>query len=151
VAQQAIIIYGIHIYNEERTLSLDLSKQKIKILIVDDNKDVNLLITATLVLKGYEVYKTYSAEECVSKLNEMNRTVDVMLLNGGIAADRGAMVIVKAKRINPDIKILAVADDESEKTRVLDYGADGFTTKPISVETIVNKISALLTVGKSVG
>ena len=128
-----------------------MSKQKIKILIVDDNKDVNLLISATLVLKGYEVYKTYSAEECVSKLNEMNRTVDVMLLNGGIAADRGAMVIVKAKRINPDIKILAVADDESEKTRVLDYGADGFTTKPISVETIVNKISALLTVGKSVG
>jgi DNA-binding response OmpR family regulator len=74
-----------------------------------------------------------------------------LLLNGAIAADRGAMVIVKAKRINPDIKILAVADDESEKTRVLDYGADGFTTKPISVETIVNKISALLIVGKSVG
>jgi DNA-binding response OmpR family regulator len=128
-----------------------LSKQKIKILIVDDNKDVNLLIAATLVLKGYEVYKTYSAEECVGKLNEMNRTVDVMLLDGGIAADRGAMVIVKAKRINPDIKILAVADDESEKTRVLDYGADGFTTKPISVETIVDKVSTLLTVGKNVG
>ena len=108
-------------------------------------------MAAILVLKGYEVYKTYSAEECLSKLNEMNRTVDVMLLDGAIAADRGAMVIVKAKRINPDIKILAVADDESEKTRVLDYGADGFTTKPISVETIVNKISALLTVGKSVG
>ena len=138
------------IHNKER-LILDLSKQKIRILIANDDNDVNILIAATLVLKGYEVYKTYSAEECVSKLNEMNRTVDVMLLNGGIAADRGAMVIVKAKRINPDIKILAVADDESEKTRVLDYGADGFTTKPISVETIVNKISALLTVGKSVG
>jgi len=47
------------------------------------------------------------------------------------------MFIVKAKRINPDIKILAAADDEG-KTRVLDYGADGFTTKPISVETIVD-------------
>jgi DNA-binding response OmpR family regulator len=74
-----------------------------------------------------------------------------LLLNGVIAADRGAMVIVKVKRINPDIKILAIADNESEKTRVLDYGADGFTTKPISVETIVNKISALLTVGNSIG
>ena len=61
------------------------------------------------------------------------------------------MVIVRVKRINPDIKILAVADDESEKTRVLDYGADGFTTKPISVETIVDKVSTLLTVGKNVG
>ena len=128
-----------------------MDKQKIRILIADDSKDVNLLLSATLELKGYEAYKTYSADECLSKLNELEGKVDVLLLNGRIAADRGAMVIVKTKRINSDIKILAVADDESEKTRVLDYGADGFTTKPISVETIVNKISALLTVGKSVG
>ncbi len=128
-----------------------LNKQKIRILIADENKDVNILLAATLVLKGYEVYKTYSVDECINKLEEYEGKVDVLLLDGAIAADRGAMVIVKAKRINPDIKILAVADDESEKTRVLDYGADGFTTKPISAETIVNKISALLTVGKSIG
>ena len=138
------------IHNKER-LILDLSKQKIRILIANDDNDVNILIAATLVLKGYEVYKTNSANECISKLEEFEGKVNVLLLDGGIAADRGTMVIVRVKRINPDIKILAVADDESEKTRVLDYGADGFTTKPISVETIVNKISALLTVGKSVG
>jgi DNA-binding response OmpR family regulator len=123
-----------------------LSKQKIIILIADDNKDVNVLLSATLELKGYEAYKTYSADECLSKLHELEGKVDVLLLNGRIAADRGAMVIVKTKRINSDIKILAVADDESDKTRVLDYGADGFTTKPISIETIVDKVSALLIV-----
>jgi DNA-binding response OmpR family regulator len=128
-----------------------LGKQKLKILIADENKDVNILLAATLVLKGYEVYKTYSADECISKLEELEGKVDILLLDGKIAADRGATVIVKVKRINPDIKILAIADNESEKTRVLDYGADGFSTKPISVETIVNKISALLTVGKSIG
>ena len=128
-----------------------MGKQKIRILIADDNKDVNLLLAATLVLKGYEVYKTYSAEECISKLEEFKGKVNVLLLNGAIAADRGAMVIVKAKRINPDVKILAVAADESEKTRVLDYGAERFTTKPISTETIVDKVSAILTVGKSIG
>jgi DNA-binding response OmpR family regulator len=128
-----------------------LDRQKIRILIADDNKDVNILLAATLVLKGYEAYKTYSANECISKLEEFEGKVNVLLLNGAIAADRGAMVIVNAKRINPDIKILAVADDENEKTRVLDYGADGFTTKPINIETIVNRVSALLTVGKSIG
>jgi DNA-binding response OmpR family regulator len=128
-----------------------LSKQKVRILIANDNNDVNILIAATLVLKGYEVYKTNSANECISKLEEFEGKVNVLLLDGGIAADRGTMVIVRVKRINPDIKILAVADDESEKTRVLDYGADGFTTKPISVETIADKVSTLLTVGKNVG
>jgi DNA-binding response OmpR family regulator len=127
-----------------------LGKQKIKILVADDNKDVNIIIAATLVLKGYEVYKTYSADECLRKIEELEGKVDVVILDGKIAADRGAMVIVKAKRTNLDIKILAVADNESEKTRVLDYGADGFATKPISVETIVDKVSALLTVGKNV-
>jgi DNA-binding response OmpR family regulator len=127
-----------------------LGKQKIKILVADDNKDVNIIIAATLVLKGYEVYKTYSAEECLRKLEELEGKVDIVILDGKIAADRGAMVIVKAKRTNLDIKILAVADNESEKTRVLDYGAGGFATKPISVETIVDKVSALLTVGKNV-
>ena len=128
---------------------MGLSKQKTQILIADDNKDVNVLVSATLVLKGYEVYKTYSADECLSKLDELKGKVDVLLLNGRIAADRGAMVIVKTKRINSDIKILAVADDEDDKTRVLDYGADGFTTKPISIHTIVDKVSALL-IGKNV-
>jgi DNA-binding response OmpR family regulator len=128
-----------------------LGKQRIRILIADDNKDVNILLAATLVLKGYEVYKTYSANECISKLEDLEGKVDALLLDGAIAADRGAMVIVNAKRISPNIKILAVAYDESEKTRVLDYGADGFTTKPISVETIVDKVSAILTVGKSIG
>ncbi len=63
---------------------------------------------------GYEVYKTYSANERTNKLEEFKGKVDV-LLDGAIAAARVAMVIVNAKRINPDIKILAVADDESER------------------------------------
>jgi DNA-binding response OmpR family regulator len=92
--------------------------------------------------------KIYSADERINKLEDFKGKIDVLLLYGAIAADRGAMVIVKAKRINPDIKILAVADDESEKTRVLDYGADGFTTKPISVETIVDRVSANIDSGK---
>jgi DNA-binding response OmpR family regulator len=70
--------------------------------------------------------KTYSADERINKLEDFKGKIDVLLLDGAIAAVRGATVIVNAKRISPNIKILAVADDKSEKTRVLDYGADGF-------------------------
>ena len=55
------------------------------------------------------------------------------------------LVVVKIKRINPDIKIYVVAEDESDKTRVLDYGADEFMTKPIGIETVVYKMMMLLT------
>ena len=114
-------------------------------IVVDDDRDVNLLLAARLKLKKFDVHKVFSAEECLDKLKELEAKVDVICVNGKIAADRAAMLIVKIKRINPEIKICAVAEDETHKTRVLDYGADEFMTKPIGIETIVEKIMMLLT------
>ena len=114
-------------------------------IITDEDRDVNLVLSATLKLKKFDVYKAYDAEECLNKLNELEGKVDVIFVNGKIAEDRGAMLIVKIKRINSDIKIYVVADDETSKTRVLDYGADEFMTKPIGIETIVYKMMMLLT------
>ena len=114
-------------------------------IVVDDDRDVNLVLSATLKLKNFDVHKVYDADNCLNKLNELERKVDVVFVNGKIAADRAAMLIVKIKRINSDIKICVVAEDESNKTRVLDYGADEFMTKPIGIETIVYKMMILLT------
>jgi DNA-binding response OmpR family regulator len=114
-------------------------------MVVDDDRDVNLVLAAVLKLKKFDVHKVYSAEECLDRLKELEAKVDVICVNGKIAADRAAMLIVKIKRINPEIKICAVAEDETHKTRVLDYGADEFMTKPIGIETIVDKIMMLLT------
>jgi DNA-binding NarL/FixJ family response regulator len=71
----------------------------------------------------------------------LNNQVDVIVMDGKTAADRGAMLIIKIKRLNSSIKIFAIADDESEKTRVLEYGAEEFAIKPISAETIVDKLA----------
>ena len=91
-----------------------------------------------LGLKGYEVHKTYSAEECLNKVNELDGKVDIVFVDGKIAANIAAILIIKVKRINSNIRIMALAEDENDKTRVLDYGADEFATKPISTETIVD-------------
>ena len=114
-------------------------------IVVDDDRDVNLVLSAILKLNKFEVHKVFSAEECLNKFNELEAKIDVIFVNGKIAADRAAMLIVKIKRINSDIKIYVVADDETSKTRVLDYGADEFMTKPIGIETIVYKMMMLLT------
>jgi DNA-binding response OmpR family regulator len=114
-------------------------------IIVDDDRDQNIVLSATLKLKKFDVHKTYSADECLNKLKELEGKVDVIFVNGKIAEDRGAMLIVKIKRINPDIKVCVVAEDETDKTRILDYGADEFMTKPIGIETIVYKMMMLLT------
>ena len=113
-------------------------------IIIDDDRDVNLVLNATLKLKKFDIYKAYNAEECLNKLNELEGKVDVIFVNGKIAEDRGAMLIVKIKRINPDIKIYVVAEDEIAKTRVLDYVADEFMAKPIGIETTVYEMMMVL-------
>jgi len=117
---------------------------KLRIIIVDENKDVVSILAGTFGLNGYEVHKSFSAEECLNKVNELDGRVDIVFVDGKIAADRAAILIIKVKRINSNIKIMVLAEDETDKTRVLDYGADEFATKPISTETIVDKVSGVL-------
>jgi DNA-binding response OmpR family regulator len=86
----------------------------------------------------------------LNKLNELDGKVDFVFVDGKIAADRAAMLIIKVKRINSNIKIMVLAEDETDKTRVLEYGADEFTTKPISAESVVDKIYRLSAIRESV-
>jgi DNA-binding response OmpR family regulator len=67
-----------------------------------------------------------------------------VFVEGKIAANRGAMLIIKVKRINSNIKIVVLTEDETDKTRVLEYGADEFATKPVSAESVVDKVYGML-------
>src|SRR5215467_13132987 len=122
----------------------NISKSKLRIIIVDEKRDITHILAGMFDLKGFEVYKTYSAEECSNKVNELDGEVDIIFVDGKIAADRAAMLIIKVKRINSNIKIMVLSEDETDKTRVLEYGADEFATKPISAESVVDKVYNML-------
>ena len=117
---------------------------KHSIILVEDDIDVSNILAGHFNLAKFKVYKTASAIECLAKLKELNNRVDIILINGTIAADRGPMLIVNIRKLNLDVKIFALAENENSKTRVLDYGADEFAVKPISPTTVVEKISILL-------
>jgi DNA-binding response OmpR family regulator len=117
---------------------------KHSIILVDDDIDVSNLLAGYFTLAKFNVHKVISAEECLVKLKELESKVDVVLVNGNIAADRGPMLIVNIKKLSLKINVFALADNETNKTRVLDYGADEFAIKPISPTTIVEKVSGLL-------
>ena len=121
---------------------------KPRVLILDSDLDVLNLLAATFKLKNYEVFKAVSAEECMNILAAEASRFDAMVINGQIAEDRGAMVIVHTKNLNPDVKILAIADADNAKTRILDYGADEFTLRPMSTENVADKVFNLIAIGK---
>lgn len=80
----------------------------------------------------------------MNKIKELDDKVDFVFVDGKIAADRGALLIIKVKKINSDIQIVVLAEEQTDKTRVLDYGAEEFMTKPISAESIIDKVNTLL-------
>ena len=70
--------------------------------------------------------------------------VDVVIIGAEFAMDRDAMLIVNIKKLNMDIKILAVGDESTDKTRIIDYGTDEFALKPLSMENVADKAFMLI-------
>ena len=54
--------------------------------------------------------------------------------------------------MNRNVKVFVLADRglSEHKTRIMDYGADEFAVKPLSMESLINKVNVhLLEVAKS--
>jgi DNA-binding response OmpR family regulator len=122
------------------------------VIVCDDDVELNSFIRNFFKLDGYETHQALSAQECIDKLAELGDTIDVIIVDGKIASDRSAMLILNAKRINRNVKVFVLADRglSENKTRIMDYGADEFAVKPLSVESLINKVNIqLLEVVKS--
>jgi DNA-binding NtrC family response regulator len=73
-----------------------LSKQNNRIvIIVDDDQDVNSVLSSTLRLNGFDLYKAFTAKECLTKLDELEGKVDAICINGKIATYMGLMLLSK--------------------------------------------------------
>ncbi|HKO66153.1 MAG TPA: response regulator [Candidatus Nitrosocosmicus sp.] len=114
------------------------------IIIVTDNPDINIVLSGVFGLNGFKCFKCTTAEEAIAIFHENSEKVDSILIEGKIAADRSTMLIIKVKNKKPTVKIIVLADKNSTKTRVLDYGADEFVLKPMSAESMTNKVITLL-------
>lgn len=113
-------------------------------IIVTDDIDVNIVLSGVFSLNGFKCIKCTTAEEALTTLDRYANEVDSMLVDGKIAADRGAMLIVKSRTKKQSIKVMVIANNNNIKTRVLDYGADEFLTKPMSAENLTNRMITLL-------
>ncbi len=121
-----------------------MATSKPRIFIIQENDDANILLNGLLWLKGCESHKFTNGKECLEKINELKGKVDVVILGGNIASDRNLTLIINIKKINNNTKVLVIADEDSDKTRILGYGADEFGIKPMTPDNIVDKALMLI-------
>ncbi len=116
------------------------------VIVCDDDLELNSFIRNFFKLDGYETHQALSAQECIDKLAKLGDIIDAITVDGKIASDRSATLILKAKRLNKNVKVFVLADRglSEDKTRIMDYGADEFAVKPISMESLINKVNMKL-------
>jgi DNA-binding response OmpR family regulator len=116
------------------------------VIVCDNDAELNSFMRNHFKLDGYETHQALSAQECIDKLEELGDRIDAIIVDGKIASDRSAMLILKVKRLNKNVKVFVLADRglSEDKTRMMDYGADEFAVKPLSMESLINKVNVHL-------
>ena len=117
--------------------------KKVKILVVDDEPKIRLFIRTNLEARGYEVHLAQDGVEAVEKAALVSPDVVVLDVNmprmDGIEACRRIR-----EWTNTPIIILSVREDEKDKVKALNEGADDYVTKPFGIEELLARIKVAL-------
>jgi two-component system OmpR family response regulator len=115
-----------------------------RILVVEDDADLNRQIVSALSDAGYVVDKATDGEEgCYLGETE---PYDAVILDLGLPALDGVSVLEKWRRAGKKmpVLILTARDRWSDKVAGFDAGADDYVAKPFQMEEVLARVRALL-------
>jgi two-component system, OmpR family, response regulator len=115
-----------------------------RVLVVEDDTDLNRQITTALTDAGYVVDKALDGEEG-HYLGETS-PYDAVILDLGLPVLDGVSVLEKWRRAGRKmpVLILTARDRWSDKVAGFDAGADDYVTKPFHMEEILARVRALV-------
>jgi two-component system KDP operon response regulator KdpE len=114
-----------------------------RVLVVDDEAGIRKVVRDTLEQAGHEVE---TASEGVAALDYLETgAFDLIVTDLSMPGMSGLELVrrIREKSAVP-ILILTVRQEEREKVRLLDAGADDYVTKPFGVAELVARARALL-------
>jgi response regulator RpfG family c-di-GMP phosphodiesterase len=114
-----------------------------KILIVDDEKDITLVLKEFFVSKGYEVLTAFSGREAINFLSQPG--IGLILLDMQMPDINGIEILKEAKKACKDTKVVVLTGfSDGYKQEAEKIGCDAFLTKPFSVKTLITVIESVL-------
>ncbi len=115
-----------------------------RLLVVEDDKDLNRQIVAALERAGYVVDHAFDGEE--GWFLGDTEPYDAIVLDLGLPKKDGVLALTewrKAGRAMP-VLILTARDRWGEKVQGFDAGADDYVTKPFHIEELLARLRALM-------
>jgi DNA-binding response OmpR family regulator len=120
--------------------------EKASILVVEDDGDIQQLVSYNLIKSGFNVTCADSGEEALQILDQEH--IDLILLDLMLPGKDGMEVcsIIRAKNdfIQPSIIMLTAKSEEDDIITGLSCGADDYVTKPFSPRVLIARVQAIL-------
>jgi two-component system KDP operon response regulator KdpE len=115
----------------------------VSVLVVDDEPQMQRLLTVLLKANGYRVSVAGTGSEGVALAAQ--RRPDVILLDLGLPDGNGLEVLKQLRSwTQTPVVVLTVQDAEADKIEALDGGADDYVTKPFNAGELLARLRAAL-------
>lgn len=119
------------------------NENKVRILVVDDNRSIRRVLTIALTSQNYTVFEAASGQEAISLASAQRP--DIVILDLGLPDIDGVEVVRELRKWKQiPIIILSVRGSEDDKIAALDAGADDYVTKPFSIGELNARLRAAL-------
>ena len=114
------------------------------ILVVEDDANLNKLITSVLTQNGYKVFACLNADKALEKFAD--NYIDLIISDIMMPGKDGYALAKEIRTKNSEIPILFVTakDTIEDKQKGFDIGIDDYMVKPIDLDELLLRVKALL-------
>ena len=115
-----------------------------KILIIEDDTDINNLLAKIMGRQGHEAVQAFSGTE--GKLRLELEQYDLMLLDLMLPGMMGEELIREIRRTDPDMPIIVLSAKSAleDRVSVLELGADDYLVKPFAAAEVTARVEGAL-------
>lgn len=120
----------------------------LKILVVDDEKDLCEILEFNLSSEGYEIDTTHSAEEALKMPLENYDLILLDVMMGEMSGYKMASKIRKEMKLSVPIVFMTAKTTENDILTGFNVGGDDYISKPFSIKEMIARVKAVLKRGK---
>lgn len=114
-----------------------------RILVAEDERDLNRILTKTLTKAGYTVDGCFDGEEVLDHL--LGAEYDAMILDVMMPRKDGFAVVseLRSRGVDTPVLFLTARDSVADRVAGLDLGADDYLVKPFDFDELLARIRAM--------
>ena len=115
-----------------------------RILVVEDDIDLNKILTRSLISRGYEVISAQNGQDALDKTED--QSYDMIITDIMMPKMDGFELAQSVRAVNKNIPIIFMTARDDKPSKIFGYsiGIDDYVVKPFDMDVLIMKIGAIL-------